>query len=255
MNLTFEHLPEGKKLYFASDFHLGAPNQSASLLREKKIVNWLSSIENEAAGIILVGDIFDFWFEYNHVIPKGFTHFLSKIKSLREKGIPIIFFTGNHDLWMFDYFPKEFGIPVLRDPTIFQVNGKLLFVHHGDGLGPGDHFYKFLKKIFTNKLCQWLFKWLHPNIGMGLANYWSSKSRIANNAKDDQFKGDDEWLFVFCKEMEANKHHDYYVFGHRHLPLEIPVGESIYYNLGEWVTDSKYLTFDGQKAKLLTFKG
>ena len=150
-------------------------------------------------------------------------------------------------------FPKEFGIPVYRNPTVFTVNEKLLYVHHGDGLGPGDNFYKFLKKVFTNKICQWLFRWFHPNIGVGLANFWSMRSKIAS--KEEIFAGDKERLLRYSKQQEAISHHDYYIFGHRHMVLDMPVNdESRYFNLGEWVTDSNYLTFDGQKAELLTFK-
>jgi UDP-2,3-diacylglucosamine hydrolase len=248
---------QGKKLFFASDFHLGAPNAQESKIREQKIIRWLDQIADEAAAILLVGDIFDFWFEYRQVIPKGFIPFISKISQLRDRGIPILFFTGNHDLWMKDYFTTELGIPVYHHPIELSVSGKKFLVGHGDGLGPGDQTYKLLKKVFTNPFAQWLFKWLHPDLGIGLAKAWSGHSRISNTAKNENhFLGDDEWLWQYCKEVESRFHHDYYVFGHRHLPLELAVGNSsTYYNLGEWVSQFTFLEFDGLAPKLQKFEG
>jgi len=246
----------GKKLFFASDFHLGAPTSQESKLREQKIIQWLGEIEEEAAAILLVGDIFDFWFEYKEVIPKGFIPFISKLHQLRERKIPILFFTGNHDLWMKDYFTQELGIPVYHHPIELSVNGKNILVGHGDGLGPGDKQYKVLKKVFTNPFAQWLFRWLHPDLGVRLAKAWSGHSRISNVEKNENhFLGEDEWLWQYCKEIETRKHHDYYVFGHRHLPLELEVGtNATYFNLGEWVSQYTYLEFDGLEAKLMEFE-
>jgi UDP-2,3-diacylglucosamine hydrolase len=246
----------GKKLYFASDFHLGAPNTQESKIREQRITRWLDSIANDAAGIFLVGDIFDFWFEYGEVIPKGFIPFISKIAQLRAQGIPIYFFTGNHDLWMRDYFTTELGIPVYHEPIWLTSEGKSFLVGHGDGLGPGDRSYKVLKKVFTNPVSNWLFKWIHPDLGVKLAKAWSGHSRITNIAKDEShFLGVDEWLWQYSKEVEEKTHFDYYVFGHRHLPLELLVGKkSIYFNLGEWVSQNNFLHFDGGKPELIEFK-
>lgn len=246
----------GKKLYFASDFHLGAPNEAASKVREKKIISWLDSIAEDAAAIFLVGDIFDFWFEYRQVIPKGFIPFISKISQLRDRGIPILFFVGNHDLWMKDYFLHELGIPVYHHPIEFSSEGKKILVGHGDGLGPGDHFYKLLKKVFTSPLAQWLFRWIHPDLGIRLAKSWSGHSRISNQQKNENhFLGEGEWLWQYCKEIESKVHHDFYIFGHRHLPLQLRVSaDSTYFNLGEWVTQFNYLEYDGKQAKLLKFE-
>ena len=252
MNLRLQE----KKIFFASDFHVGAPDEKSSKEREKKIIKWLNEIQDDAAAIFLVGDIFDFWFEYEHVIPKGFIRFMGKIAELREKHIPIFFFTGNHDLWMKDYFTKELGIPVFHHPIEVTVEKSKFLIGHGDGLGPGDKSYKVLKKIFTNPFCQWAFKWLHPDIGMRIANKWSSNSRITNVVKNEnEFKGDDEWLWSYCKQVEQSKHFDYYVFGHRHLPLDLPVGKkSRYYNLGEWVTHYTYGVFDGKEFQIKKFE-
>lgn len=252
MNISLQN----KKVFFASDFHLGTPDEASSKLREKKIIEWLSSIENEAAAIFLVGDIFDFWFEYDKVIPKGFLRFLGKIADLREKNIPIFFFTGNHDLWMNDYFTQELEIPVHHHPIEISIENKKFLVGHGDGLGPGDQQYKVLKKIFTNPFSQWLFKWIHPDLGVRLAHRWSKNSRIANlKKKEYEFKGEDEWLWAYCKELIQKKHFDYFIFGHRHLALDLPVGEkSRYFNLGEWVNQCTYGVFDGKEFELKKFQ-
>lgn len=245
----------GKKLFFASDFHLGAPDYASSKERERRIISWLDFIAEEAAAIFLVGDIFDFWFEYKQVIPKGQLPFLAKLSQLRDRGIPILFFTGNHDLWMRDYFTQELGIPVYTHPIEIQVEGKKILVGHGDGLGPGDPTYKMLKKVFTSPISQWLFRWIHPDIGISLARAWSGNSRISNSSKNEQrFLGADEWLWAYCKEVEQSAPNDYYIFGHRHLPLQLPVGKgATYYNLGEWVSQNSYLEMSATEAKLLQF--
>ena len=252
---SIEHLPPDKKVYFASDFHLGAGSQEQRRRTEKKVVSWLDSIKHNAHAIYLLGDMFDFWFEYKQAIPKGFIRFQGKLAEIRDAGIPITFFTGNHDMWLFDYFPTELGIPVIRKPQSFSINGKNFFIGHGDGLGPGDFTYKILKKIFENKLCQWAFARLHPNFGIGVANYWSRKSRMTNNKKQDVYLGEDEWLLRYSREQEKLKHHDFYIFGHRHLPLDLEVSHnSRYINLGEWLNHFTYAAFDGIHLKLKTFE-
>ena len=176
-----------KKIYFASDFHLGVPNHEVSLKREKLLVRWLDEIKDQAEAIYLVGDIFDFWFEYKHAIPKGFVRLQGKIAELTDSGIPIHFFTGNHDMWMFGYHEKELGITLHRDPIVVKAQGKKLFVGHGDGLGPGDKGYKFIKKVFANRFFQWCFARLHPNFGIGIANFSSRKSRAATGNDDEYY--------------------------------------------------------------------
>jgi UDP-2,3-diacylglucosamine hydrolase len=255
MNIS---LKPSQKVYFASDFHLGTPDASSSKKREDKIVSWLDEIEKDAAAVFFVGDIFDFWFEYKKVIPKGFLRFFSKITMMRKKGIPLFFFTGNHDLWMQDYFTEELNIPVFHHPQEMIINQKKFLIGHGDGLGPGDQKYKLLKKVFTSKACQWLFKWIHPDIGIAIAQAWSKNSRITNELKkEDEFKGEEnEWLYQYSKAIENKIHFDYYVFGHRHLPLNLPInGSSIYFNLGEWVNQCYYGVFDGNTFQLKQYNG
>lgn len=249
------HLPAGRKIYFASDFHLGVPDAASSLAREKKIVQWLDTIKTDAQALFLVGDIFDFWFEYRHAIPKGFIRLQGKLAELTDSGLPVYFFTGNHDMWMFDYFTQELNIPVIRQPVSIQVNDKKLYIGHGDGLGPKDYVYKVLKKVFANKLSQWLFARVHPNLGIGLANYWSRQSRISHTQSEEVYKPGEEWLVFYCTEMEQRQHHDFYIFGHRHLPLDVEINPgSRYINLGEWVNFCSYAEFDGQSVSLKYFE-
>jgi UDP-2,3-diacylglucosamine hydrolase len=245
-----------KKIYFLSDFHLGAPDHESSLIREKKVVAFLESIRNTAAQIFIVGDIFDFWYEYKKVVPRGYTRLLGKLAELTDSGIPIHVFVGNHDMWMSGYFEKELNIPVYHHPKTFEWNGKRFYIGHGDGLGPGDHGYKFIKKIFRNPLCQWLFGQLHPTWGIGLANYFSRKSREKTGSADEAFLGEEkEWLIVYAKEVLQQLHYDYFIFGHRHYPLDLALpGNSRYINLGDWIRNFTYADFDGSDVQLHKWK-
>lgn len=249
-------IPKGKKVYFASDNHLGAPTQKQSLVREKKFVRWLDTVSKDAAVIFLLGDLFDFWFEYKTVVPKGFTRTLGKLAELSDAGIPIYYFVGNHDLWMNGYFQQELNIEVFHQPKEFQFNDKTFFIGHGDGLGPGDKGYKRMKKLFTNPVAKWFFKWLHPDLGVRLAQYLSVKNKLISGDEDITFLGEDkEWLVQYAKRKLEQKHRDYFVFGHRHLPLDIALGDQSHYiNLGDWIQYYTYGVFDGESMKLKTFE-
>lgn len=245
------------KVYFASDFHLGAPNYEESLTREKLIVKWLDEIKIDAKEIYLVGDVFDFWFEYKSAIPKGFIRLQGKIAELTDNGIEVHFFTGNHDMWAFDYLPQELGVKLHREPITKDFNGKKFLVGHGDGLGPGDRTYKMLKAVFSSKICQWAFARIHPNLGIGIANSWSKKSRKSNITYDEVFHGEDkEHLVLFCNDyIKKDSSIDYFVFGHRHLPIEINIGEKAkYINLGEWIKYNSYAVFNGNELELKNYK-
>lgn len=248
-----------KNIYFASDFHLGVPDHENSLFREKLFIQWLTTIENDAAEIYLMGDLFDFWFEYKTVVPKGFVRVLGKLASLTDKGIPIHFFRGNHDIWAFDYLEREAGMQLYRKPEVKVIENKTFFLAHGDGLGPGDEGYKLLKKIFENKINQFLFRWLHPDIGSRLGLYFSKKSRIANIAREakNDFKVDieSEMLFSFCREtLKTHPSVDYFIFGHRHFPIVHSLNtQSKMVLLGDWVTNFTYAIFDGNELKLRSF--
>ncbi len=245
-------IPGGKKIYFLSDFHLGAPDYSSSLEREKRVVQFLDGIKKDAAVIFILGDLFDFWFEYKKVVPKGFVRILGKLAELTDSGITIHFFVGNHDMWMNGYFERELNILVYDQAQEFEFNGKTFLIGHGDGLGPGDHRYKFMKKVFRNKISQRLFGMLHPSTGIGIADYFSRKSRAAAGKKDEQFLGEEkEWLIVFAKEMLQQQPIDYFIFGHRHLPIEYRLTDtSVYVNLGDWIKYNSYAIFEDGKVTL-----
>lgn len=248
----------GGKTYFASDFHLGADARLTSAERERLLVRWLDVASRDAASIYLVGDMFEFWFEYKTVIPKGFSRLFGKIAELRDGGMHIEAFTGNHDLWMFGYFEQEFGIPVHRHPIQVNIQGKSFFIGHGDGLGPGDYGYKRMKKVFTHPLSQWLYGWVHPDWGTNLANFFSKKSRAATPPEERNWLGDDkEWLLQYCqRKITAGVEPDYFVFGHRHLPIDwlLSNGKSRYINLGEWMWHNSFGVFDGENMSIQFFE-
>ncbi len=240
------------KIYFASDFHLMRHTRE----RENRIVRWLDHIAADAEAIYLVGDLFDFWFEYKEAIPKGYVRFLGKLAELRDRGIPIYFFKGNHDMWMFRYFETEFDIPIYSKPIEREIKGKKFFIGHGDGLGPDDYGYKFLKKIFSNRFFQWCFARLHPNFGIGLANFWSNRSREHQPAAQKWLGQDKEWLYLYANRKSETVDADYFVFGHRHLPIDtiLKNGHSRYINLGEWMSYNSYAVFDGEKMEVKFFE-
>ena len=244
-----------KKIYFASDFHLGVPTYEISLAREKRIINWLESIEHDAQEVFLLGDVFDFWFEYKNAIPKGFVRLQGKIANLTDKGIKVHWFLGNHDMWIFDYIPKELGVELHQAEIERTFNDKLFFIGHGDGLGPGDNGYKFIKKVFRAKFFQWCFARLHPNLGIGMANFWSRSSRKKTGEADAVFYGEDkEMLIQFCKEKVKEKDYNFFMFGHRHYPMDIKISESSrYINTGDWFKKDTYAVFDGEKMELLEY--
>ncbi|MBL19223.1 MAG: UDP-2,3-diacylglucosamine hydrolase [Flavobacteriaceae bacterium] len=248
-------IPKGKKVYFASDNHLGAPTADKSRIREKRFIAWLNSIKKDAAAIYLMGDLFDVWIEYRRVVPKGFVRILGKLAELTDSGIPIYFFVGNHDMWMKGYFEEELNIPVYYEPLEITLNDKKLLIGHGDGLGPGDKGYKLVKKVFTNKLFQFFFLRIHPDIGLRLAQYLSLKNRSISAGEDKKYEGpDSEWLVHYCRKKLETKDLDYFVFGHRHLPLDIELPKNArYINLGDWIEYNTYAVYDGDKLTLITW--
>lgn len=249
-------IPAGKKVYFLSDFHLGAPDMATSRLRERRIVRFLDAAKADAAMILLLGDMFDFWFEYRRVVPKGYVRILGKLAEITDAGIPVHFFIGNHDMWMSGYFESELNVQVFDAPKDYHLQGKTFHIGHGDGLGPGDHGYKFLKKIFRNPLCRWLFGLIPPALGIGLADYFSRRSRAMTGNQDDRFLGEDrEWLVSYCREVLTKGQVDFFIFGHRHLPLDISLQpDSRYINLGDWIRYNTYAVFDGERLSLVRYE-
>ncbi len=249
-------LPQGKKIYFASDLHLGIPDHATSVEREKRFCRWLDEIAPDAAQLFLVGDIFDTWFEYRNVVPRGYTRFLGKLAELRDKGLHIEVFTGNHDLWMLDYFKQEFDIPVHHSFITREFNGKKFFIAHGDGLGPGDTGYKILKAVLRSPFSQWLYRRVHPDTGVGVAGWFSRLGPKHAEVQIKEFQGPEkEMLVQFCLETLKREHFDYFVFGHRHIAIEYPLPQdSLYVNLGDWIRYDSFGEFDGEQLRLRYYK-
>ena len=245
-----------KRIYFLSDFHLGAPDAISSLERERTLARFLDGIKEDAEEIFLVGDLFDFWYEYRRVVPKGYVRLLGKLGELSDRGIRLHFFMGNHDMWVKDYFQQELGMQVYDRPIRFDLQGKKLLVGHGDGLGPGDHGYKRLKKLFRNPVAQWLFGILPPAIGIGLANYFSLRSRAQTGTSEEVFLGPErEWLINYAAMKQVQEPIDYYVFGHRHLPIDHPIEPGArYINLGDWLRYQSYAVLENGVLMLKTFE-
>ena len=243
------------KIYFASDFHLGIPNLKESRLREKQVVLWLDEIKKDAKSIYLIGDLFDFWFEYKEVVPKGFVRLLGKIAELTDSGIGVHIIVGNHDLWMKDYLEVECGAKIYHEPIQIKENNKTIFIGHGDGLGPGEKAFKLVKQFFKNKVCQWIFARIHPNTALKFAHSWSRKSR-SSGSTPDYLGSEKEYLEQFCiSHQKENTDINFYVFGHRHLPLDIKITENCrYINTGDWINHFSYAVFEKENMELKYFK-
>lgn len=242
-------------ILFASDFHLGIDTTHTSKERELRIVRWLESYEHVLAELYLVGDIFDYWYEYKTSIPKGFSDLLAMLKRLRNKGVRIFFFTGNHDMWMFNYFTQEYGIKVYREPQIVYIGRRTMYIGHGDGLGPGDFSYKVIKQLFASKIAQWLFSLIHPTLALGLMKRISQRDAQKYN-RPDEFKAEEEWLIKYAQDfLKTDQSIDYFIFGHRHLMYEYSLSEtSKIINLGDWITQDSYAVWDGNQLQLRQYE-
>ncbi len=241
-----------KKIYFLSDFHLGIDTGASSQERELKVVRFLESIRHEASDIYLMGDVFDFWYEYREVVPKGYIRLLGKLAELADSGIQLHYFIGNHDMWMFDYLADELDVQMYHQETVVQLHGRKLLIGHGDGLGPGDHGYKFIKKVFRNRICQWFFARIHPNLGIAIAKFWSGTSRKQEKMPRPWDRGS-EWLVSYCEEqLGLDADIDYFIFGHRHLPIDhlLSNGSSRYVNLGDWMQSYSYAVLEEGELSL-----
>lgn len=247
-------IPGNKKVYFLSDAHLGLPPFEKSLIREKKLVEWLEEIKKDAHSIYLLGDIFDYWFEYKKVVPRGFTRFLGKLAELCDSGIPVYYFTGNHDVWVFDYLPKEIGLEVFRNPLRLEINGKKFFIAHGDGLGSYEKTYNLIKRIFTSPILQWFYARIHPNASFAFAHWWSNQSRLSKDAFLPFMGEDKEFQILYSREILEKEHFNYFVYGHRHLPLDLKIAENCrYVCLGDWFINFTYAVFDGNDMELKSY--
>ena len=244
-----------KKVYFLSDIHLGAKTIENPLEHERRVVRFLDSIRNDASDIYLMGDIIDYWFEYKKVVPRGFTRFLGKISELSDMGINIFWFTGNHDIWIFDYIPSETGAVIYNQPIIKEIMGKKFYLAHGDGLGDDSKGYKFMHRFFRNKFCQKIFSGIHPRWTVALAHYWSKQSRLGGECVETFMGEDKEHLVKFSKEMAKKEDIDYFVFGHRHIMLDLMISKkSRVIILGDWINLFSYAVFDGENIWLEQFE-
>lgn len=234
--------------------HLGAPALNNNRQRERLFADWLDFIRPDVDELYLMGDIFDFWFEYRKVVPRGFTRVLGRLADMTDSGIPVHFFAGNHDLWVFDYLPDEIGIILHRDEYITEIKGKKFFLAHGDGLDPNDKGYLFLKKIFTSKKLQWLFSRLHPNFAFHLAHRWSKSSRLSKIDQQEEFKVKNESMYKFAEKFLEKEWIDYFIFGHRHQMVDMETkNNSRFILLGDWITNFSYGVFDGKNVVLNKF--
>lgn len=247
-------LNPSKRIYFCSDNHLGSPNRNLSLEREKIFITWLDQIKTDAQAIFFLGDLFDFWFEYKKVVPKGFTRLFGKLAELSDSGIDLFFFVGNHDCWIGNYFEDELGINVFHKKVDLNIDNYNILIGHGDGLGPGDNKYKFLKLLFRNPILKKLFSFIHPDIGISLGSFLSQKNKILSGSEKVFESEDKEMLFSYCKDVLKTKYYHFFIFGHRHVPLELDLGNnSKYFNTGDWITHFSYLVYDGNSFNLNYF--
>ena len=247
-------LNPSKRIYFCSDNHLGSPNRNLSLEREKIFITWLDQIKADAQAIFFLGDLFDFWFEYKKVVPKGFTRLFGKLAELSDSGIDLFFFVGNHDCWIGNYFEDELGINVFHKKVDLNIDNYNILIGHGDGLGPGDNKYKFLKLLFRNPILKKLFSFIHPDIGISLGSFLSQKNKILSGNEKVFESEDKEMLFSYCKDVLKTKYYHFFIFGHRHIPLDLDLGNnSKYFNTGDWITHFSYLVYDGNSFNLNYF--
>lgn len=242
--------------YFISDLHLGA-SYLDTRQSEQKVIDWLNSIKSSAKRLILLGDILDYWYEYRHVVPRGYIRFFGKLAELSDSGIEIHWFTGNHDIWIFDYLPAELGITLHRTNEVFDIDGHSFFLSHGDEVGERKWSFRFIQWLFRNKVAQWCYSWIHPDLTMILAHKWSSSSRKKNNQKGEKhFRGEKhEPLVRFAKEYIKNNNVEYLIFGHRHILLDLMLTRNNrMVILGDWIKHFSYASFDGENLWIDLFE-
>jgi UDP-2,3-diacylglucosamine hydrolase len=241
-----------KKIFFCSDHHFGINVVETSRKRQEIFISWIEEYQDQMDALYIVGDLFDFWFEYSTVVPKGGIRVLAALGNLVIRGVPVYYFTGNHDQWAKSYFTTELGIMMFSDPILVKHQDRNLLIGHGDGLGPGDHGYKFIKRVFRNPLARWVFQWIHPDVGIRMARFWSRRSRAQEPGENAFLGPGQEWLIQYAEaEAIKNPSIDYFIFGHRHLPIDwdLATGKR-YINLGDWLRFYSYAVLDQGELKL-----
>ena len=240
-----------KNIYFLSDAHLGSWAIEHRRMQERRLVRFLDSIKEKAAAVYLLGDMFDFWYEYKYVVPKGFTRFLGKISELTDMGVEVHYFTGNHDIWAYDYLAEECGVILHKQPQTIELYGKIFYLAHGDGLGDPNKSFKVIRSIFHNKTCQWLFSGLHPRWGMWFCLTWAKHSRLKHGMGGDppDYMGDDkEHLILYTKKyIQYHSNVDYFIYGHRHIEVDKQLTKKArVIILGDWISQFSYVVYDGE---------
>ncbi len=246
-------MAERNLTYFIADVHLGLRVGNWEE-REAEFAKFLLSLPKNTKTLYLLGDIFDFWYEYKYVIPRGYTRTLGALATLRDSGVEIFLFKGNHDVWTYNYFEQELGMTPLEQPSVVEIDNKTFCLGHGDGLGKTPFGFRAIRTVFHSKFLQFLFSTIHPRWAFALGHSWSKHSRLAktDNGKGERylFKGEGEPLFIFAEEFARTRHIDYFIFGHFHTPtlLKLPSGAE-FHILGEWIHSCQYLIWDGTSLK------
>lgn len=254
------NIEEGKKVYFASDAHFGLELFTTPIEAQKRFCAWMDNIKPDCGALFLVGDMFDYWFEYRTVVPKGFVRFMAKVAEFTDCGIPVYIFYGNHDMWMLDYLKDECGCTIVPDEWYGDILGKRFYIEHGDGCGDPSLSFFLMRKFFRSKVAQWFFRWIHPDLTMWFGYLWSNKNRKRKkDSKEKDFLGEDKEFQIQWAKKHFSVHPDvdYYVFGHRHIEKTLTLhGENkdaYLAILGEWVTKTTYGVYDGNEFKLLNW--
>lgn len=251
-------ITQRKNIYFASDAHLGARFHKDPLAIEKKLVRWLDSIKEDAIAIYFLGDMFDYWYEYKYVVPKGFVRFLGKLAELSDSGVEIHFFIGNHDIWMFDYLTKEIGATIHRDVLTVDLLGKRFFLGHGDEVDYRSKMFRFVRALFRNKFCQWLYAGIHPRWSFGFALGWSLSSRKKGLKNEvSEYQGESkEYLVQFAKTyLQTHSDINFFIFGHRHILLDLMLSRtSRILVAGDWMQHFSYIVWDGETLYIDQFE-
>lgn len=237
--------------YFLSDFHLGARYFEEPRETERRVVDFLDSIKGDAKEVYLLGDILDYWFEYRYVVPRGFMRFFGKIAELTDLGVKVYWFIGNHDIWIFDYLPNELGVEVIDGEVTKEIDGKVFFLAHGDGVGKQPRSFRMLRSLFRNRFCQKLYSAIHPRWTIPFALSWSNSSRKGDD-EYPEYKGEEnEFLEIFANDYLKSHKVDYFVFGHRHIMLDKKLqGGATLVVLGDWLHYCSYAVWDGNNLAL-----
>ncbi|MBQ3957661.1 MAG: UDP-2,3-diacylglucosamine diphosphatase [Bacteroidaceae bacterium] len=249
-----------KEIYFITDAHLGSRGVPNNRQQEQRLVRFLDSIKERASAVYMLGDMFDFWYEYKMVVPRGFTRFLGKVSELTDRGVEVHFFTGNHDIWCGDYLQTECGVILHREPLCTDLFGKRFYIAHGDGMGDPSRTFRLLRAIFHSRVCQTLFSSLHPRWGVDFGLAWAKRSRLKHGREggDPPYLGENREHLVRYAKAYLQQHPDinFFIFGHRHIELDLMLSHSTRLMiLGDWITQWTYAVFDGETMRMENFEG